>query len=69
MFAARFYRFLHGEILQLFHNVDDGIILFITYDSMIYEVKRCIELNGLKVIQLTKRYCHMYQQTSFREGR
>lgn len=38
MFAARFYRFLHGEILQLFHNVDDGIILFITYDSMIYEV-------------------------------
>ena len=65
MFAARFYRFLHGEILQLFHNVDDGIILFITYDSMIYEVA----LNGLKVIQLTKRYCHMYQQTSFREGR
>ena len=38
MFAARFYRFLHGEILQLFHNVDDRIILFITYDSMIYEV-------------------------------
>ena len=68
MFAARFYRFLHGEILQLFHNVDDGIILFITYDSMIYEVA-FFEKNGLKIIQLTKRYCHMYQQTSFREGR
>ena len=69
MFAARFYRFLHGEILQLFHNVDDGIILFITYNSMIYEVAFLRKKNGLKVIQLTKRYCHMYQQTSFREGR
>ena len=38
MFAGRFYHFIHDEILQLFHNVDDGIILFITYDSMIYEV-------------------------------
>ena len=35
MFAARFYHFIHGERLKLFHNVDDGIILFITYDFMI----------------------------------
>ena len=40
MFAGRFYHFIHDERLKLFHNVDDGIILFITYDSMIYEVKR-----------------------------
>ena len=38
MFAGRFYHFIHDERLKLFHNVDDGIILFITYDSMIYEV-------------------------------
>ena len=38
MFAGRFYHFNHDERLKLFHNVDDGIILFITYDSMIYEV-------------------------------